>query len=69
MIEEKDAKIVEIEDLLSKLVQDKSEDEYLEIIKANESLSKYDELMGECETEKIDDNLLDNVLAYLKGIK
>ena len=66
---EKDNKIIEIEDMLSKLIQDKTEEEYLEIVNGNEYLSKYDSLMADCETEKIDINLLDNVLKYLKAIK
>jgi hypothetical protein len=66
---DKDQKILEIEDLLSKLVQEKEEEEYLNIIKGNEYLSKYDELMNECETEKLDDALLDEVLYYLNGMK
>lgn len=66
---EKDNKIIEIEDMLSKLIQDKTEEEYLEIVNSNEYLSKYDSLMADCETEKIDINLLDNVLKYLKAIK
>lgn len=69
MNEEKDNKIIEVEDLLSKLIQDKSEEEYLELIKGNEALSQYDALMSECETEKIDVSLLDRVLEYLKAIK
>ena len=68
-MEEKDEKIIEIEDLLSKLIVDKTEEDYLNIVKGNEYLSKYDELMNECETEKVDITLLDNVLNYLKGLK
>ena len=66
---EKDNKIIEVEDILSKLIQDKTEEEYLEIVNSNEYLSKYDSLMAECETEKIDVDLLNNVLEYLKTIK
>ena len=69
MLEEKDKKIVEIEDLLSNLIKEKSEDEYLKLIQSNEFLKKYDELMSECETEKIDVNLLDKVIDYLKALK
>lgn len=68
-MEEKDQKIMEIEDLLSKLIKEKEEEEYLNIIKSNEYLSKYDLLMNECETEKIDNELLDEVLYYLKGLQ
>ena len=68
-MEEKDEKIIEIEDRLSKLIVDKTEEDYLNIVKGNEYLSKYDELMNECETEKVDITLLDNVLNYLKGLK
>ena len=68
-MEEKDEKIIEIEDCLSKLIVDKTEEDYLNIVKGNEYLSKYDELMNECETEKVDIALLDNVLNYLKGLK
>ena len=68
-MEEKDEKIIEIEDRLSKLIVDKTEEDYLNIVKGNEYLSKYDELMNECETEKVDITLLDNVLNYLKSLK
>ena len=68
-MEEKDEKIIEIEDRLSKLIVDKTEEDYLNIVKGNEYLRKYDELMNECETEKVDITLLDNVLNYLKSLK
>ena len=72
----RDEKFKNIEDKLSKLLLKLEDKEYIELIMANESLKKYDNILGKIDNgdyprdyiNQITDNELNEILEYLNNI-
>ena len=72
----RDEKFKNIEDKLSKLLLKLEDKEYIELIMANESLKKYDNILDKIDNgdyprdyiNQITDNELNEILEYLNNI-